>query len=42
LFWRAPRISMQSFCAGVITRSLFPIFEPTGDSPELRDGSQIL
>jgi hypothetical protein len=22
---------MQSFCVGVIARSLFPIFEPTGD-----------
>ena len=32
---------MQSFGAGVTTRSLFPIFEPTRDSPELRDGSQI-
>src|SRR5215218_7456960 len=41
LFWRAPRISMQSFCVGLITRVLFPIIEPTGDSPELRDGSQI-
>src|SRR5258705_5454275 len=41
LFWRAPRISMQSFGAGVTTRSLFPIFEPTIDSSKLCGGSQI-
>jgi hypothetical protein len=41
LFWRAPRISMQSFCAEVTTRFLFPIFEPTKDSPELRGDTQI-
>src|SRR6476661_3941031 len=41
LFWRAPRISMQSFRADVITRSLFPIFEPTIDSSKLCGGSQI-
>src|SRR5215468_9191966 len=41
LFWPAPRISMRSFHAGVITRSLFPIFEPTGDSSQLRADSQI-
>src|SRR6266513_886130 len=41
LFWRAPRISMQSFGAGVTTRSLFAIFEPTRDSSKLRGDSQI-
>src|SRR4029077_8258161 len=41
LFWRAPRISMQSFRVGVISRSLFPIFEPTGDSSRSPLDSQI-
>src|SRR4051794_3832844 len=41
LFWRAPRISMQSFGAGEITRCLFPIFEPTGDSSRSLLASQI-
>jgi hypothetical protein len=41
LFWCAPRISMQSFRVGVMSRSLFPIFEPTVDSSKLRGGSQI-
>src|SRR5215831_18058479 len=41
LFWRAPRISMQSFRVGVITRSLFPIFEATGDFRCQSSSSQI-
>src|SRR4029077_14488880 len=41
LFCREPRISMQSFGAAVIPRSLFPIFEPTGDSSRSPLASQI-
>jgi hypothetical protein len=33
---------MQSFRAGLITRSLFPIFEPTRDSSRSQLASQIL
>src|SRR5205809_6491664 len=42
LFWRAPRISTQSFGDGVIPPCFFLIFEPTGKSSRLRSGSQIL
>src|SRR6266581_531651 len=40
LFWRAPRISMQSVRDAAATRSLFPIFEPTGNNSRLRGDSQ--
>src|SRR4029453_17355129 len=41
LFWRAPRIWMQSFASGPVTRSFFATFEPTGNDSRLRRGSQI-
>src|ERR1044071_4159889 len=41
LFWRAPRISMQSSPVGMTTRFLFPIFEPTGDFLCESSSSQI-
>jgi hypothetical protein len=41
LFWRAPRISMQSFAPGIVTRLFFAIFEPTGNIRCQSSGSQI-
>src|SRR6266850_3230319 len=42
LFWRAPRISMQSFAPVIVTRLFFAIFEPTGKIRCQSSGSQIL
>src|SRR5215467_1549822 len=41
LFWRAPRISMQSVRDAVVTLFLFPIFEPTGNIRCQSSDSQI-
>src|SRR6266436_1993836 len=41
LFWRAPRISTQSFRAGAATPCFLPIFEPTGNIRCQSSGSQI-
>src|SRR4051794_38522512 len=42
LFWRAPRISTQSFPLGVKTRCFSTILEPTGDNSRSQLTSQIL
>src|SRR6266403_2626187 len=42
LFWRAPRISTQSFRAGAARLCFLPIFEPTGNIRCQSSGSQIL
>ena len=41
LFCRAPRISTQPRSGGAETRFFSTIFEPTGDNPRCRTGSQI-
>src|SRR6266487_1219987 len=41
LFWRAPRISMQSVRDAAVALSLFPIFEPTGNIRCQSSDSQI-
>src|SRR5207245_4389379 len=41
LFWRAPRISMQSVALSAMVRFLSAIFEPTGDYPRSERSSQM-